>query len=295
MTDARTITAALGGRWSGGSGSACCPAHEDHSPSLSISDGAEGRLLLHCHAGCDFHDIMGALRTHGIINGNRGFRAIGPICRAQRKAIEQSDAVKRRQLAASIWNAASPIAGTPAESYLRGRGITCALPLTLRYLRKCWHQNAGRCPALVSSIDITDRKAVAVHRIYIKDDGSAKAPISPAKAMLGPANGGAVHLSKAPGPLVVSEGIETGLSLLSGLLPCAASVWAALSAPGMKSLVLPPVPGAMIVAADGDPVGHAAAEALANRAHGLGWRVSMLPAPPGFDWNDVLSGKAVRT
>ena len=36
---AAELTAALGGRWSGSSGEARCPAHDDHAPSLSIPDG----------------------------------------------------------------------------------------------------------------------------------------------------------------------------------------------------------------------------------------------------------------
>jgi hypothetical protein len=31
---------------------ACCPAHEDQNPSLSIDEGDDGRALIHCHAGC---------------------------------------------------------------------------------------------------------------------------------------------------------------------------------------------------------------------------------------------------
>src|SRR5690349_310102 len=31
---------------------ACCPAHEDRRPSLSIGRGNDGRALLNCHAGC---------------------------------------------------------------------------------------------------------------------------------------------------------------------------------------------------------------------------------------------------
>lgn len=31
---------------------ACCPAHEDHSPSLSATIGNNGAIVLHCHAGC---------------------------------------------------------------------------------------------------------------------------------------------------------------------------------------------------------------------------------------------------
>ena len=36
---------------SGGEWSARCPAHRDRVNSLSISEGADGRVLLHCHAG----------------------------------------------------------------------------------------------------------------------------------------------------------------------------------------------------------------------------------------------------
>lgn len=38
-----------------------CPAHDDRNPSLSITTADDGRVLLHCHAGCDFAAIVGAL------------------------------------------------------------------------------------------------------------------------------------------------------------------------------------------------------------------------------------------
>ena len=41
--------------------SACCPAHEDKGPSLSIRETAEGAVLLHCFAGCGVDEIAGAL------------------------------------------------------------------------------------------------------------------------------------------------------------------------------------------------------------------------------------------
>jgi hypothetical protein len=37
-----------------------CPAHEDRTPSLSISEGEGGRMLLRCHAGCTFDQIIKA-------------------------------------------------------------------------------------------------------------------------------------------------------------------------------------------------------------------------------------------
>jgi hypothetical protein len=38
-----------------------CPAHDDHSPSLSIRIGDDGRLLLYCFARCRIADIVAAI------------------------------------------------------------------------------------------------------------------------------------------------------------------------------------------------------------------------------------------
>ena len=40
---------------------ACCPAHEDRNPSLSVSQGQDGRILLKCWAGCSIGDICDSL------------------------------------------------------------------------------------------------------------------------------------------------------------------------------------------------------------------------------------------
>jgi len=295
MTDAYTITVALGGTWSRGKGMACCPAHDDRRPSLSLTDGADGCLLLNCHAGCDFWDILDALRGRGLIAERGSFKPIGEICQAARRKAERAHREKQANHARRVWQETRPITGTLAATYLKARGITCPLPYSLRYIGECWHQSARRYPALVSYISyIGDDARFAVHRTYLRPDGMGKADVTPAKAMLGPASGGAVRLSKGPGPLIVTEGIETGLSLLSGILDQPGQVWAALSANGMARLTLPGRPGHLIVAPDGDPVGRDAADTLATRAHALGWQVSLFPAPQGFDWNDVLTGKVVK-
>lgn len=44
-----------------GSWQAICPAHDDHNPSLSISQGNDGRALVKCHAGCEIGDVLHAL------------------------------------------------------------------------------------------------------------------------------------------------------------------------------------------------------------------------------------------
>ena len=117
-----------------------------------------------------------------------------------------------------------------------------------------------------------------------------------AKAMLGAALGGAVRVADGHGPLVVAEGIETALSLPSGLLRGPATVWAALSAAGMAGLRLPGgIPHKLTIAPDGDTAGREAAHKLAERASALGWSVSLLPAPDGRDWNDILMLKGAAT
>lgn len=39
-----------------------CPAHDDGRPSLTVGYGRDGRVLLHCWAGCAFEDVVRALR-----------------------------------------------------------------------------------------------------------------------------------------------------------------------------------------------------------------------------------------
>ena len=40
---------------------ACCPAHEDKSPSLTIKELPDGRILIHCFAGCSPLEIVNAV------------------------------------------------------------------------------------------------------------------------------------------------------------------------------------------------------------------------------------------
>jgi len=74
--DADRIGIALRGRRNGKSWLVSCPCpnhgkgHGDRNPSLSVSDG-DDRLLLRCFAGCEFEDIIDALRGRGLLNDNR--------------------------------------------------------------------------------------------------------------------------------------------------------------------------------------------------------------------------------
>ena len=40
---------------------ACCPAHADKNPSMTITEKDDGRVLVHCFAGCSVDEILGAV------------------------------------------------------------------------------------------------------------------------------------------------------------------------------------------------------------------------------------------
>jgi len=61
MTGEKFIEALDGVRKGSQSWMALCPSHNDTSPSLSISAGTDGRILVHCFAGCSIQEICDAL------------------------------------------------------------------------------------------------------------------------------------------------------------------------------------------------------------------------------------------
>ena len=271
--DARGIALALRGRKAGRGWLASCPAHDDRRPSLSFADGRDGRLLARCHAGCEWPVILDALRDLGLVEGRGSSLKAGnraPYNAAQAWAEETAHAARRAAQAERCWREAQLIAGTLAERYLRGRAISALLSDALRFHPECWHGlTAQRHPAMVARVEGAD--GFAIHRTYLAPDGG-KAPVEPTKMMLGACAGGAVRLLGGHRRLVVAEGIETALSLASGLLDGPMSLWAALSASGMAALRLPTgalkAGGELVVAADGDRAGREAAHALAQPRRG---------------------------
>ena len=104
---------------------------------------------------------------------------------------------------------------------------------------------------------VTDRngKAVGVHRTYLSGQGD-KAPVpSPKKLAVirsGATVGGAVRLKSPIETLGISEGIETALAVhISTGIP----MWAAISAGGMRSLIIPHYVSSLIIFADNDANG----------------------------------------
>jgi DNA primase len=115
-----------------------------------------------------------------------------------------------------------------------------------------------------------------------------KAEAEPNKMCLGPVGGGAVWLSEPIGgkPLLIGEGIETTLAAMGWYdLPG----WAAVSTSGMRSLRLPAHVQEVVIAADNDEPGEAAAQTTARRWHDEGRRVRIARSPYKKDFADLIA------
>jgi hypothetical protein len=192
----------------------------------------------------------------------------------------------RTEAALAIWRASRPAKGTLVESYLASRGIDLPPPDALRFHGGLKHPSGGIWPAMVALVrNGTHGTQLAIHRTFLDRDGTGKAPVDPPKMMFGPCRGGAVRLSEPGELLMVGEGIE---SCLAAMLATGHPAWAALSTSGLRGLDLPKDARNVIVLADGDDPGEAAAQACAWRWKREGRRVRIARPPPGMDFNDLL-------
>lgn len=202
--------------------------------------------------------------------------------------------------AQKIWSEAAAIEGSPAETYLRARGIKSPFPKTLRYhpnLEYTRKDDAGKkleswfFPGMVAAVTRhPDRSLRAIHRTFITHEGR-KAPVNPVRRELGPVGGGAVRLAQANDRIAIAEGLETALSVQAATkLP----TWAGLSAVGLEEIILPPLPlaSSVLIAADNDEsgTGMKAAKKAAERLMAEGRNVEIaMPQTVGTDWNDYYS------
>jgi putative DNA primase/helicase len=288
----REIVRALGGQWHDEYGMARCPAHHDRKPSLSVRE-KNGRLRFRCFAGCPPARVENALRSRGLLRGASYLRLDTRFSRQLASNDPSADDVRRTQYGLQILNESIPAAGTVVEKrYLLNRGIKPPIPDVLRLHPALKHVPSGKVyPAMIALVtDGVTGDPRGIHRTYLSADGMGKAPVSPEKMMLGPSRGCAVRLRAAPGPLLIGEGIETCLSAMQAT---GHATWAALSAPGVQALDLPPDVQDIVLIPDRDDTGAGikAARHAALRWIRQGRRVRIAEAPAGFDFNDLLLGK----
>jgi putative DNA primase/helicase len=289
---AETIAKALGGRKAGGGWMARCPAHDDREPSLSIRDADNGKVLVRCHAGCDQGRVIAALRSRGLWEESGHHRLTRPARRVAANDRPDRDDAKRTEAALAIWQSAVRADGTPVATYLASRGLHIPPPPTLRFHARLRHPSGGTWPAIVALVTRgADDVPIAIHRSFLARDGAGKAPVDPQKMMLGPCRGGAVRFGAPGNVLMVGEGIET---CLAAMLATGNPAWAALSTSGLRALNLPNEVREVVVLADGDDPGEAAAQVCAWRWKRECRRARIARAPQGLDFNDLLLGRPPR-
>jgi hypothetical protein len=187
-----------------------------------------------------------------------------------------------------LFARAGPVAGTLAEAYLRGRGITARLDLpALRFHPACFYRERDEAPgeawpALLAAVTDLEGTITGVHRTWLDRDGAGKAPVASPRRAMGHLLGNAVRFGTTLDVMVAGEGIETVLSLASVLpgLP----LTAALSANHLAALVLPPALRRLYIARDNDAAGRHATVQLRERAHATGIEARVLrPALNDFN------------
>jgi putative DNA primase/helicase len=289
---AESLAKALGGRRTGSAWMARCPAHDDREPSLAISETRDGKVLVCCHAGCDQRDVIAALHARGAWGRERNAVRFSHKDDGQPPHDCDHDVAGRMEAALPIWRSAKPAQGTHVPYYLASRGIDLPPPDALRFHGALKHPSGGVWPAMVALVTRgVDGEPIGIHRTFLSLDGNWKAPVEPAKMMLGSCRGGAVRLAPAGFVLMVGEGIETCLAAMQAT---GNPTWAALSTSGLRTLDLPAHVRDVIVLADGDDAGEAAARNCAWRWQREGRRVRIARPPRGMDFNDLLIGRAPR-
>jgi len=190
-----------------------------------------------------------------------------------------------------LWDETFNARNSIVESYLKTRGLFLHnIPKSIRYHPNLYHRPTGKCfPAMVSAVTkYGSDDVLALHRTYLKADGSGKANVSPDKMMLGQVKGGAVSLAAPCSTLILAEGIETALSVFAAT---GTHTWACLSTSGLINIEVPPLnlTQKIIIAADADIAGVNAANTLAVRLVVSGYLVKIaIPAEQGADFNDLL-------
>ena len=180
---AEAITKALGGRWFGRNGIARCPAHSDRSPSLSIADGEASRVLLYCHAGCDYDDVERAVRDQ--LAGHSPTAEHDQIVGKTTVGTAPSNV----HLVSKIWDASVSIEGTQAEDYLRSRSIVCDLPETLRFHSALRHLTGCSLPAMIALVQTTDGNQLGLHRTFLGGPPSRQIPLATIQSNVGALQG----------------------------------------------------------------------------------------------------------
>lgn len=284
-----------GNEWKG-----CCPFHLENTPSFTIYD--DDRRFQCFGGGCDARgDVVDFVK---LMYDVKTFEAIGMLDVGMLREVEQQRGPAKqkrdmRAIAERIVDGSRPIAGTPAELYLRFRGITIELPDTLRFGMLpppkidgngvLTANGSGVLPALIGIVRNASGEFIGIQRTYLTHEGrKAASADGKVKYSLGNLSSGAIRLAPPAETVLVTEGLEDGLTLQQGLNR---PVWVAAGTKMLAKMQFPPIVRAVVIGADGDEPGAIAARKAAKEYLAAGLEVRIMPPPaPWKDWNAHLTG-----
>ena len=207
-------------------------------------------------------------------------------------AAGDSGAYDATEAALRLWRGCRPVDGTHAEAYLQARGLArCRFP-ALRFHPNLRYREGSavlRLPALVAAVTGDDGAVRGVQRTWLDPRQPRKANLPSPRKALGRIYALAVRFglpADSVAPLLVGEGIETVLSLVTAVPEITAA--AALSAGSLGSFSPPPACTRIVIARDNDPEGERAAQRLARRCARAGVATTVI-VPQGNDFNDDLA------
>ena len=226
---------------------------------------------------------------------------------AMQSAAGSPEDYDRTDAARRLWRRCRAIDGTHAEAYLRARAIhRCRFP-ALRFHPALFYRDGSgvrRLPALIAAVtgdagehpgpgerlgpgERSGHGAIAgVQRTWLDPDRPAKARVARPRKALGHVHGQAVRFGEpAAGTLLVGEGIETVLSIVTAIPDTVAA--AALSAGSLGAFAPPPGTARLVIARDNDAEGERAAERLVRRCACAGV-AALVVVPEGDDFNSDL-------
>lgn len=273
--NAREIVAARGGKWCGSYGICACPVCQtemrNDQVSLSVSDKS-GRLLMKCHKGnCAYTDILRGLG----VAGNKP-EPVSAAVEKQRKDEAERMAIQGRVRALKVWHKTEP----KRHGYLARKGFPLLKAATIKVatLREVMKipKSLEHLPgaALLLAVPMRNQANRLQSIEFITSDGL--------KCFMpgGRLKNSACWMGKE-GPVVMCEGVGTGLSLrrsaasqrLAIRVACAGSATNMLSLRGVADYVM----------ADNDRTGAGRKAALE-----VGKPFTMPPIV-GMDFNDYES------
>ncbi|GIK49876.1 MAG: hypothetical protein BroJett013_25730 [Alphaproteobacteria bacterium] len=261
------------------------PGHGPADRSVSLLEAEDGRVLIHCFSSRDDWRLVRAeLADLGLLDesGDERIASAGPSVRLN---ADHSDEDRRARVL-RLWDEARPLSGTVGERYLRARAIEGELPgpEVLRFHPHMTSlEDRERRPALVAALVNGEGALQGIQVTLLSPHGAAKAPLATPRRTIGRLMGHYVRIDAPSDTLVVAEGLETALSARRAL---GAGAWAFLSAENLARFEPPPVIDRLIIAADNDEAGLAAAARLKERVEpSIACEIAL--APNDYpDWND---------